>query len=144
MKPAGAKVDFEQERNNELIKTYNRLLEECDFISMPAIYNQVVEMPTTRFWVSEERAAIVIASMMKGKSIDNMQPNKREMFQEIYRRALLVIERDKTLSLLDVAMQVVLQPAPKFYMTPGTAKVYITKAKKKWYEERKRKLRHLF
>lgn len=144
MKHHGSKFEYEEERNHDLMRVYHELICASDFISLPQIYKEVVNMPSARFWVSEERAAIVISSMMKGDKLLDMRPTKREMFKEIYRRAMLLKKEQPALSVYDIAFKVVRQPAPKFYITPGYAKSIIFYAKKKWYEERKRKLRHLF
>lgn len=144
MKHLGSKSEFEEERNSELLKTYNRLISEADYIVPAVIYNKLVNEPSSRFWVTEERAAVIISKMRKGHSLERMHPNKREMFQEIYRRAMILMKQDATLSLLEVAMKVVNQPAPKFYICEGYAEQIIGLTKKKCYEERKRKLRHLF
>lgn len=144
MKHLGSKSEFEEERNSELLKTYNRLISEADYIVPAVIYNKLVNEPSSRFWVTEERAAVIISKMRKGHSLERMHPNKREMFQEIYRRAMILMKQDATLSVLEVAMKVVNQPAPKFYICEGYAEQIIGLAKKKCYEERKRKLRHLF
>lgn len=144
MKHHGSKFEYEKERNHDLMRVYHELICASDFISLPQIYKEVVNMPSARFWVSEERAAIVISSMMKGEKLLDMRPTKREMFKEIYRRAMQLKKEQPALSVYDIAFKVVRQPAPKFYITPGYAKSIIFYVKKKWYEERKRKLRHLF
>ena len=144
MKHLGSKSEFEEERNSELLKTYHRLISEAEQIVPAVIYNKLVNQPSSRFWVTEERAAVIISKMRKGHTLERMHPNKREMFQEIYRRAIELLEKDNTLSVLDVAMKVVNQPAPKFYICEGYAEQIIGIAKKKCYEERKRRLRHLF
>lgn len=144
MKHYGNKFEYETDRNDDLMRVYHELIDSADFISLPQIYREAVNRPSARFWVSEERAAIVISSMMKGNKLLNMRPNKREMFEEIYRRAMILRQEQPSLSVYDIAFNVVRQPAPKFYMTPGYAKVVIFYTKKQWYEERKRKLRHLF
>jgi hypothetical protein len=144
MKPHGSKFEYEQERNDDLMRAYHELIEAAPYICLNNIYREVVNMPSARFWVSEERAAIVIAAMMKGDQLQGMRPNKREMFNEIYRRAMILKKEKPTLSIFELAFQVVRQAAPKFYLTPGSAEVIIYRAKKKWYEQRKRKLRHLF
>lgn len=139
-----SKSEFEAERNKEILKTYRRLLSEADYIVPASIYNKLVNEPSSRFWVTEERAAVIISKIRKGCSLERMHPNKREMFQEIYRRAMLLMERDRTLTVFQVAMKVVCQPAPKYYITPEYAEIIIGRAKKKCYEERKQRLRHLF
>lgn len=143
MKHRGCVCDFADERDKDLLRSYRKLLEESGVISSE-IYVKLVDMPSARFWVSEERAAIVVASMMNGDKLTNQRQNKREMYQEIYRRVMLLKRKKTELSLYELVSEVVRQPAPKFYITPGSAEVYICYAKKKWYEERRKKLRHLF
>lgn len=148
MKPHGSKFEYEKDRTNDLMRAYCELIDQSSHIRMPLIYKEVVNRPSSRFWVSEERAAIVIAAMFKSASADEvlkgMRKNKKEMFHEIYKRAMELRTQQPTLYVYDIAFQVVRQPAPKFYLTPGTAKTYICRAKKEWFEARKRKLRHLF
>ena len=144
MKPHGSDSIFKQERNSDLMRAYHELVTAKEFVCVSEIYNEVVNMPSRRFWVSEERAAIVISAMMRGNSLKAMRETKREMFEEIYRRAMSVKKAHPQMSMFEIACIVVHQPAPKFYITPGSASVYIINSKKKWYEERKRKLRHLF
>jgi hypothetical protein len=144
MKHPGAKFEYEQERNNNLMAVYHQLVSDVEYVCLPAIYKEVVNKPASRFYVSEERAAIVVGAMMRGVSIEGMIPNKREMFTEIYRRAMDIRKEHPDMPILEVVSQVVRQPAPKFYLTPGSAKAIIFKAKRQWYEMRKKKLRHLF
>ena len=101
-------------------------------------------MPSLRFWVSPERAAIVIASIMKGDKLSYMRNNKREMFREIYKRAMEIRKKLPNLTILETASIVVEQPAPKFYLTPGYAEIIVGKIKKQCYERTKQRLRHLF
>lgn len=141
MKHHGSKFEYEEERNHDLMSVYHKLVSDSDLISLPQIYREVVNMPSARFWVSEERAAIVISAMAKGDELLSMRPTKREMFVEIYNRAMQIKKEFPSLSVYDIAFKVVRQPAPKFYITPGYAKNIIFYAKKKWYEARKQKLR---
>jgi len=144
MKHHGNKFEYEAERNHDLMSAYHRLIEAAEYISLDDIYNKVVQCPSVRFWVSEERAAIVISRMLKGDDLHYMSRNRQLMFKEIYKRAMEIRKNQPELTMFEVAFRVVRQPAPCFYMTPGSAKVYICSVKKKWYEERKRKLRHLY
>lgn len=144
MKHHGTKFEYEDERNHDLMSAFHRLIEEADYISLADIYNKVVHCPSVRFWVSEERAAIVISRMLKGDDLHYMSRSKQAMFREIFKRAQEIRKANPDITLFDVAFRVVRQPAPCFYLTPGSAKVIICSAKRKWYEERKRKLRHLF
>ena len=143
MKHKGSKFECEKERNDDLMKNYHQLMEQSVYISMPDIYREVVERPSSRFWVSEERAAIVVVSMLRGDDLGKMISNKKEMFREICSRVVKLRSEHPNMTVYEACFRVVRQPAPKFYLTPGSAKVIICKAKEKWYEERKRRLRHL-
>lgn len=140
MKNCGSVSEFSEDRNRDLLSAYRTQLASCKYISMPEIYQKVVNMSAPRFYVSETRAAVAITKILKGDKLLYMRPTKREMFFEIYRRYLIKKEKYPHLSLPHILNIVTEQPAPKFYLTAGSAKIYIQKAKKKWLEERKKKL----
>lgn len=135
MKYYGSILDFTQERNQELMRVYQEELSKAGYIVMPKIFEQVANSPCSRFWVSEERAAIVISTLLAGKVIPNMRKNKREMFDEIFRRFLIVREQYPEKSIYALAIMVVNQPAPKFYMTPRTVGELIYRIKNGWYNK---------
>ena len=135
MKYYGSILDFTQERNQELMRVYQEELSKAGYIVMPKIFEQVANSPCSRFWVSEERAVIVISTLLAGKVIPNMRKNKREMFDEIFRRFLIAREQYPEKSIYALAIMVVNQPAPKFYMTPRTVGELIYRIKNGWYEK---------
>lgn len=135
MKYYGSILDFTQERNQELMRVYQEELSKAGYIVMPKIFEQVANSPCSRFWVSEERAAIVISTLLAGKVIPNMRKNKRKMFDEIFRRFLIAREQYPEKSIYALAIMVVNQPAPKFYMTPRTVGELIYRIKNGWYEK---------
>lgn len=137
MKNFGSVFEYEQERNNNLLRLYHQLISEVKFICSEEIYRKMADSPSDRFWVSEERALIVVLQIMKGDTLIGMGKNKRDMFFEIYRRATIMKQKYPTLSLTKIMFKVVRQPAPKFYLTEGSIKVIISKIKSKWYERRR-------
>ena len=136
MKKHGSTFEYARQRDDDLMRAYRLALHQSNHISMPDIFRCVVAMPSERFWVSEERAAIVISAMMKGATFPNMYKTKREMFEEIYRRVLALRLKRPQLSVFDLTFEVVRQRAPQFYLTPGSAKVIISKIKKRKREEK--------
>ena len=144
MKKTGTKSDYEEDRKNDLMRVYHELLSSTKCIDPIAIYQEIVNAPAQRFWISEERAAIVLSQMMKGDKLKSMRPTKREMFKELYRRAMALKKQCPELSITHLAYIDVNQPAPKFYMAPTYARNIIIQFKKKWFAERKKKLRFLF
>ena len=131
MKPVGTKFEFAEQRNEDLISTYRRKLSECEVIRLPKVLREAVQSPSKRFWVSEERAIIVVMQMMAGKNLDRMQPMRKAMYEEIYRRTMKVKMMNPEMTITDIVSRVIEQPAPCFYLTPGSAKVIIHNAMKK-------------
>lgn len=110
------------------------------------IFRKVVMHESERFWVSEERADAVICKIRREgfSALKNMYPLKRKMYKEIYARTMKTMKDNPGMSRLDALSMVLSEPAPEFYLTPSSASVILCKARKKWYQERKQKLRHLF
>lgn len=143
MKHQGSKCDYAEERNNDLMRAFVEEIENCDNIVLPQVLSRVVNKPSKRFWVSAERAAIVVSSMMRGNTLENMHySERREMFQEIYRRVTTLKEKYPHKSIYELTCQVVYEPAPKFYLTTGSAKVFIHRTKKLWHLKNMQRLRY--
>lgn len=135
MKYFGSIMDFTRERNEDLLRAYREQLAKADYIVMPEIFRLVAESPASRFWVSEERAAIVLSQMLAGKPLPKMRSNKREMFEEIFRRFKILSNERPGKSIFELATIIVNQPAPKFYLTARTAGELIYRIGNGWYDK---------
>lgn len=144
MKHKGSVCDYKNERNKDLFRAYRQLLETERVINPKTFFKKLVRMPSKRFWVSEERASVVLSVMLQEKQPQAIIRNRKEMFREIYKRAIRLMKKEPELSISEVARRVVNQQAPKFYLSPKSAKYIIFYEKKKWYEQRKKQLKHLF
>ena len=136
MKHHGCILDFTHERNADLMRAYRARLAEAGHIVMPDIFSRVAASPASRFWVSEERAAVVVSAMLARRPLPRMRRNKREMFEEIFRRYTAAQAADPTRSVFEIVADVVNQPAPKFYLTPRTVGEFIYRIKSGWYDKR--------
>ena len=143
MKHFGSNFEHTEERNEDIMRAYMEEIGRCDQIYLPQVFDNIVNAPSKRFWVSAERAAIVISSMMRGDTLEAMRPTKREMFREIYRRVKILQEKHPEMSISEMVLQVVQEPAPKFYLTAGSAKVIIYRVRKQWFKKRSQELRRL-
>ena len=143
MKHIGATMEFSEERMDDLMRAYDEYISSCDYIRMSEVYDRIVNMPSERFWVSDIRATNVICSMMRGCMLGNMRPLKREMFEEIFNRVVSMRQKYPDMTVSACCSVVVAQPAPKFYLAPGSAKVMICKARKRWIREKMKRLRLL-
>ena len=131
----GSIMDFTRQRNDDIMRAYREQLALANYIVMPEIFEKVAESPAKRFWVSEERAAVEVSRMLVGKPFSRMRANKREMFQEIFRRYLALRESCPGKSLIELVSIVVHQPAPKFYLTPRTVGEFVYRIKNGWYDK---------
>jgi hypothetical protein len=135
MKPFGSISDFVPQRNNELIRAFRKILHESSYIKIKEVTNRLVNMPASRFWVSEERASTVVSAMVAGRGLPkNMRPSKREMFTEIYNRVVEMRKTNPKAPIRELAAIAVNTPAPKFYMCPRSALVVIYKIKNGYYD----------
>ena len=138
MKHHGCILEFTDERNDELMRAFREAINKRTYINITEISEEVVNMPCSRFWVSEERAMVVVAALISGKPVlDAMRLTKREMFQEIYHRVLNLKKQSPKASMFELVIKAVNSQAPKFYMTPRSAMETIYKIKKGFYKKRK-------
>lgn len=141
MKYFGSKSEYHRERSRDLLRAYFRYLKTCARVSMPDVFKRVVEMPALRFWVSAPRATVVVASIMRGDTLRYMRSNKRAMFFEIHRRVMTLKASRPDWSMPRLVETVIAQPAPKFYLAPGSARALILKARKQWFAESSLRMR---
>ena len=144
MKHKGSRCDFTKERDADILRAYKEVISVRDNIGLLEIERRLLQSPSKRFWVSVDRAYNVILNMLNGKSISNMNSQKREMFHEIFRRFKIYSKEHPSLTKMDVIWHVCNQEAPSFYLTPKSMHVILHRVrkeeKKRCYELRQRKL----
>lgn len=137
-------MEYSEERIRDLMRAYDEYVSSCKYIRMPDVYRNIVEMPSRRFWVSDIRATLVVSAMLRGEDVLNgMWPLKREMYMEIHRRVIELAKGNSGMGISELCSIVVAQPAPRFYLTPGSAKAMVCKARKRWMQEKWKRLRLL-
>lgn len=141
MKHRGATMEYGRERTADLMRVYDEYIASCTRLSMSEAYRHVAAAPAARFYVSEGRAGTVVRAMLRGRPLTGMRRLKREMFEEILRRVLALRRRHPEWTVSRLCAVVVRQPAPKFYITAGSAKVMVCRARKEWNEEKLKKVR---
>ena len=135
--------EYRDDRSMELLEVFNRELGTMLFESVASVVNRVVNMPSSRFWVSEERAMRVVSAMLRGKYDGGRSALRREMYEEIARRCEALGHEHPDWPLSARVWYVVNRPAPKFYLSVETAHTIILAARKQCIEERMQRLRHL-
>lgn len=136
MKHFGSVLSFTQERNDALLKAYREQVDAAGFVRLEEIGEKIVNSPSNRFWVSEERATAVVSAIMRGKPVlETMRPTKREMFEEIHRRVVALKKKHPDWHLCRLVFKVVNSPAPKFYMEASSALERLFKIRNGWYDK---------
>ena len=125
MKKKGSVSDFKDERDRELLEAFKSQLHLLGSIETGKLFIRASEMPASRFWVSEQRAGVVISKLERGDKLERMNPKRREMFLEIYRRVRDIMEENPTIKRTEAIFRVVNSRAPEFYLTPKSARAMI-------------------
>lgn len=135
MKHKGAVCNFTQERNADLLRAYKNAVAVRDNVSLSEIVQVLALSPSKKFWVSVTRANEAVKAIERGDSISYMNPTRRAMFQEIYRRYRIRKRKQPTLSKMKLLALVCDEPAPSFYLTPKSIVVILNRVRK---EEKKK------
>lgn len=123
-------MDFEEERARDLLAAYRGYLCACDEVRMSDVWAAVVEWPARRFYVSTDRAWRMVRHLLKGGRLERLGRERRAMFEEIFRRVVKLRRREPHRTLRSLCREVVGQQAPRFYLSPSSAKAIILKMKR--------------
>ena len=135
-------MEYSRERSDDLMRAYDEYIASCGHIRMPDVYERIVKMPSRRFWVSDIRATLVVSAMMRNDARkERMWPLRRKMYEEIYRRVTALRRERPWLTVSESCAIVVSGPAPEFYLTPGSAKMMVCRARKEWMRRKRERLR---
>ena len=136
MKYPGCILEFTRPRNLDLTRAYRYVMSLSSVLGHKSIGEMIVELPSARFWISEERATVVVSQLARGKNpLAKMRPTKREMFMEIFSRYRRLAPAMPDLRLSEIVALIINSPAPKFYMAPRTASEIIYRIKSGFYEQ---------
>lgn len=130
MRHAGSTNEYTEERNQDLLNVYRRVIAQCSHINLYEVVEKVVNSPAKRFYVSEYRTRNIVMRMFNGKPLPKMHPCKKEMYDEIFRRVKEARKAMFDKPLLLVIEEVLAQPAPKFYLTKKTGVTILHKIRK--------------
>lgn len=125
MKKKGNVCEYTQERDEALCREFRRCIGEAKFINLPEIFRKVASAPAGRYYVSEQRAFLVISQWKSSGRLQVNSPMRRRMFEDIAREAERRRRANSGMSLYDAIFETVNSPAPSFYLTPGSARTII-------------------
>ncbi len=123
--------EYRDDRNHELLKVFKRELLRFTGDPLEVVLQRTVDSPSSRFWVSEERAFRVVSWMHRNPLPSNCSPLKREMFEEIARQCVSLAGTRPGWSLARRVYYVVNHEAPKFYLSVERAHAIICQERKR-------------
>ena len=133
MRQKGSIACFKDDRDRDLMRAFREQLslQKGEF-NLSDILTATINSPTSHFWVSIERAVVMIYKIRKGYDLAQMGDTRREMFKEIEKRVAEIERTHEGIKLEDAVIRVIEGGAPKFYLTIKSAKVILHKIKKRW------------
>jgi hypothetical protein len=138
-----------RQRDEDLMRAYHQKMDEAmksegRFNKMDII-TRAVNSPASRYWISLERACLVIYKLKRGEPITGAKNNSRRLYESIYQKYLQAERQYPDTPVKHLIANIIEQPAPCFALTAQSASLLINKIRKKqWYKERRRLLRRLF
>ncbi len=136
--------EYNEERDQDLWRTYLDVRQSIGLLSEEDAVRRTVTSAARRFYVSDERAARVVSWMeSNSERVEQMLPQRREMFDEIYRRTQLLRAEHPDWCLRDLVRHVVNRPAPQFYLTPGSGYMILRRIRRRRRHEMMETLRKM-
>lgn len=124
MKHHGSCFPYKEQRKKELMSAFHSVISSAKNLNMMNVFREVVSRPCSRYWVTEERAAIVISSIERNK-YRPLGKYKHEMYMNLYHHYVELRRIMPELSYQELVYRVVNSRAPKFYLSPSLAKIII-------------------
>jgi hypothetical protein len=121
-------MKLRERRDRELFRSYQKALQENDFVDQRQAVDFVRKHEAPRWFVSKEFCAAVISSWLRGKEFCRMRENKRRKFEAIY--SIYLSLRNEfpysAMNLLELCATIVEMPAPEWFIDHQLASRIIT------------------
>ena len=112
--------DISKQMQHDLIAAYKRVCGNC--WSQHQAYVRMVNEPAPRYYVSPKQASQIISLMVRGdfSKVEMMLPMRREMYYSLFKVVQELSEKREFIgkSLSYIMKFAVVQPAPKFFISP--------------------------
>ncbi len=117
--------DISKQKYHDLIAAYRRVCGDC--WTQHQAYDRMVNEPAPRYYVTPRQACQIISLMVRGdfSKVDMMQPLRREMYYSLFNVVQSLSEKREFIgkSLSYIMKFAVVQPAPKFFLSPMRASI---------------------
>lgn len=145
MRKKGSVFALSAQRDRDLLDAYNRQVKKqlalYGRVTATGLAEKAVNSPAKRFWVSSERACVVISKMERGEPAGCMKKNKARFYEALHEAYRACREENPGMPKKHVVELAVARPAPCFALTPRVAKNIIMRMKKQCQWEKIERLR---
>lgn len=125
MKRKGSCSYFIEQRNEELRRACRKEVMSAGYKRLSDVWETIVEQPTSRFFVSEERMTTLVRHRLRHgqwPAQEKLNATRYAMYEEVWRRYLLQRAEHPQKPIDDIVHEIVNSQAPSFYLTPGSAR----------------------
>jgi hypothetical protein len=129
MKKKFSTIEYEGERAREVIHTCRETMKKVKHINVLDIFAEAVKQPSSRYWVSEDRAIYVMRRMLRGDDLSYMRQTKRKMFYELFWRFIECKRKHEDAGVCNIVRKIIYTPASSFFLTSASAKAIYYKHK---------------
>lgn len=131
MRKINSTAEFEAVRRRFLLENFRDVIARQSQISLKRAFRDTAERPAPRFWVSEDRAALIVSKMMADEScVEGMYEEKKEMYREIYRRFCKIRRQSPARPVADIIFDIVNGEAPRSYLSWQRVKTIVYNEKR--------------
>ena len=125
-KHKGARSLYTSQRDAELHRAFcrakERLLREKGYVLLSEAVDMARLSGTSRYFISEERAASIISNILKGrKPLQTMSETKNRQFRNLYVQYQALKSQFPNLPHLELVVMACASPAKEFYLTHKAA-----------------------
>jgi len=134
-------TELKKQRDRALYAVYVNGLEQGRFASMREAGRYACKQPAPRFFIEAEKASILVGRIMAKVSLIDLNSNSRRRVWQLYFRYRHYLSEHPgcKLSRERVLEEIVMEPAPEFYLEPQQARKIlqreIKKVRQRWMQQ---------
>lgn len=141
MRKKGNIFILSDKRDRDLLRAYNEQIQKhlnlYGRVIQTGLMEQVINSPASRYWVSSERACVVISKLEHGESISYMNPVKQRFYNSLYNEFIKYRQLHPEIQTRKHIIEIVVMlPAPCFAITPRVARNIIQRIRRKCQKEK--------
>ena len=133
---------WKEEMKDELMRIYREVSQSGFCSNQQEAYELTITHPAPRYYVDARWAHQRLSPMLRGdrSGLEKINPLTREMYENLFDTVLRLAQNERYwgCSTYELIRNAIMQPAPRFYLTPGSAKVILSRIRSRRRNEHRR------